>query len=83
MIVPPNEFENMLDPILLEGTVDSSGFVENSLIINNWAHLGSIKLQLSECNPSTQFQKAAIGSRIHYKFYVVSKLKKLLLGDLK
>ena len=49
---------NMLDPILLEGTVDSSGFVENSLIINNWAHLGSIKLQLSECNPFNTVSKS-------------------------
>ena len=58
VIDPPNEFENMLDPILLEGTVDSSGFVENSLIINNWAHLGSIKLQLSECNPFNTISKS-------------------------
>lgn len=50
-INPPQEFQESIEPVLVNATVNQSGYVENILNVDNWDYFGSVSLQLTECNP--------------------------------
>ena len=50
-INPPQELQESIEPILINATVNQSGYVETILNVDNWDYFGSVSLQLTECNP--------------------------------
>ena len=50
-INPPDELRDVIDPLLINATVNQYGYVETVLTIENWDQFGSVSLQLTECSP--------------------------------
>ena len=50
-INPPQELQESIEPILINATVNQSGYVETILNVDNWDYFGRVSLQLTECNP--------------------------------
>jgi len=50
-INPPQELQGSIEPVLINATVNQSGYVETILNVDNWDYFGSVSLQLTECNP--------------------------------
>jgi len=50
-INPPQELQESIEPVLINATVNQSGYVETILNVDNWDYFGSVSLQLTECNP--------------------------------
>ncbi len=50
-IDPPEELRESVDPVLVNATINESGYVETTLNVDNWDHFGSVSLQLTECSP--------------------------------
>jgi hypothetical protein len=50
-INPPQELQESIKPVLINATVNQSGYVETILNVDNWDYFGSVSLQLTACNP--------------------------------